>query len=91
MTGSRECFLFLDRTKDRLFFTRTITFFNYWQLFDRLVPGTTLYFGTYEYTKRTLTAAGCPDTLAHLAGGTTAGSSKLAGFWMNASDGPNGF
>ncbi|KAG0048310.1 hypothetical protein BGZ83_006708 [Gryganskiella cystojenkinii] len=34
------------------------------------LPGTTLYFGTYEYTKRTLTAAGCPDTLAHLAGGS---------------------
>ncbi|KAF9973822.1 hypothetical protein BGZ73_002932 [Actinomortierella ambigua] len=34
------------------------------------LPGTTLYFGTYEYTKRTLTAAGVPDTLAHLAGGS---------------------
>ncbi|KAG0361456.1 mitochondrial carrier domain-containing protein [Gamsiella multidivaricata] len=34
------------------------------------LPGTTLYFGTYEYTKRTLTAAGCPDTIAHLAGGS---------------------
>ncbi|KAI8594717.1 mitochondrial carrier domain-containing protein, partial [Dissophora ornata] len=34
------------------------------------LPGTTLYFGTYEYTKRTLTAVGCPDTLAHLAGGS---------------------
>ncbi|KAG0287230.1 hypothetical protein BGZ97_007159 [Linnemannia gamsii] len=34
------------------------------------VPGTTLYFGTYEYTKRTLTSAGVPDTLAHLAGGS---------------------
>ncbi|KAF9581594.1 hypothetical protein BGW38_001336 [Lunasporangiospora selenospora] len=34
------------------------------------LPGTTLYFGTYEYTKRNLTAAGVPDTLAHLAGGS---------------------
>ncbi|KAI1314781.1 hypothetical protein EDD11_001709 [Mortierella claussenii] len=34
------------------------------------LPGTTLYFGTYEYTKRTLTASGCPDTIAHLAGGS---------------------
>ncbi|KAF9120173.1 hypothetical protein BGX30_003328 [Mortierella sp. GBA39] len=34
------------------------------------LPGTTLYFGTYEYTKRTLTSAGVPDTLAHLAGGS---------------------
>ncbi|KAF8968888.1 hypothetical protein BGZ46_010768 [Entomortierella lignicola] len=34
------------------------------------LPGTTLYFGTYEFTKRTLTSAGCPDTLAHLAGGS---------------------
>ncbi|KAG0221963.1 hypothetical protein BGX31_009430 [Mortierella sp. GBA43] len=33
------------------------------------LPGTTLYFATYEYTKRTMTAAGCPDTLAHLSGG----------------------
>lgn len=39
-----------------------------------LVPGTTIYFGTYEYTKRTLTAAGCPDTLAHLAGGNYKGA-----------------
>ncbi|KAF9961443.1 hypothetical protein BGZ65_010724 [Modicella reniformis] len=34
------------------------------------LPGTTLYFVTYEYTKRTLTASGCPDTIAHLAGGS---------------------
>ncbi|KAF9430438.1 hypothetical protein BGZ94_006915 [Podila epigama] len=34
------------------------------------LPGTALHFGTYEYTKRTLTAAGCPDTIAHLAGGS---------------------
>ncbi|KAG0200776.1 hypothetical protein BGX28_006237 [Mortierella sp. GBA30] len=34
------------------------------------LPQTTLYFGAYEYTKRTLTAAGCPDTIAHLAGGS---------------------
>ncbi|KAF9429298.1 hypothetical protein BGZ76_001515 [Entomortierella beljakovae] len=34
------------------------------------LPGTTIYFGTYEYVKRTLTASGCPDTLAHLAGGS---------------------
>ncbi|KAF9182975.1 hypothetical protein BGZ51_000679 [Haplosporangium sp. Z 767] len=34
------------------------------------LPGTTLYFGTYEYTKRNLTAVGCPDTIAHLAGGS---------------------
>ncbi|KAG0002953.1 hypothetical protein BGZ80_003507 [Entomortierella chlamydospora] len=34
------------------------------------LPGTTLYFGTYEFTKRTLTSAGCPDTIAHLAGGS---------------------
>ncbi|KAF9897071.1 hypothetical protein BX616_006234, partial [Lobosporangium transversale] len=35
-----------------------------------VLPGTTLYFGTYEYTKRTLTGAGCPDVIAHLAAGS---------------------
>ncbi|KAG0267712.1 hypothetical protein BG011_000023 [Mortierella polycephala] len=34
------------------------------------LPQTTIYFGMYEYTKRTLTTAGCPDTIAHLAGGS---------------------
>jgi hypothetical protein len=34
------------------------------------IPGTTLYFGTYEFTKRNLTANGVPDFIAHLCAGS---------------------
>ncbi|CAG8443706.1 947_t:CDS:2 [Cetraspora pellucida] len=34
------------------------------------VPATTIYFGTYELTKRKLTAIGIPDTVAHLTAGS---------------------
>ncbi|BFZ59419.1 Vacuolar protein sorting-associated protein 52 [Saitoella coloradoensis] len=33
------------------------------------VPGTVMFFGTYEYSKRNLIEAGMPDTLAHLSAG----------------------
>ncbi|KAF9955949.1 hypothetical protein BGZ65_003094, partial [Modicella reniformis] len=49
------------------------------------LPGTTLYFGTYEYTKRTLTAAGCPDTIAHLAGEVLKTRMQLQGRYNNPS------
>lgn len=35
-----------------------------------IVPGTALYFGIYEFTKRTLTANSIPDVAAHLAAGS---------------------
>ncbi|KAG2174228.1 hypothetical protein INT43_004249 [Umbelopsis isabellina] len=34
------------------------------------IPGTTLYFGTYEFTKRTLTANAVPEFIAHLCAGS---------------------
>ncbi|RHZ81340.1 hypothetical protein Glove_121g63 [Diversispora epigaea] len=34
------------------------------------VPATTIYFGTYEITKRKITAFGIPDTIAHLTAGS---------------------
>ncbi|KAG2234845.1 mitochondrial carrier domain-containing protein [Thamnidium elegans] len=34
------------------------------------VPGTALYFGIYEFTKRNLTANSIPDVVAHLAAGS---------------------
>ncbi|KAI8583646.1 hypothetical protein K450DRAFT_183082 [Umbelopsis ramanniana AG] len=34
------------------------------------IPGTTLYFGTYEFTKRNLTANGVPEFIAHLCAGS---------------------
>ncbi|KAL1916149.1 uncharacterized protein VTP21DRAFT_6153 [Calcarisporiella thermophila] len=34
------------------------------------IPATTIYFGTYEFVKRSLTRAGLPDTLSHLAAGS---------------------
>ncbi|RUS13260.1 mitochondrial carrier domain-containing protein [Endogone sp. FLAS-F59071] len=36
------------------------------------IPATTLYFGTYEFTKRNLITkeVGCPDTIAHLIAGS---------------------
>lgn len=70
MTGSREFTFFFWSGKDWHSQEHGFWLLVARSLFDRLVPGTTLYFGTYEYTKRTLTAAGCPDTIAHLAGGT---------------------
>jgi hypothetical protein len=33
------------------------------------LPGTVIFFGTYEYSKRYLIDSGCPDSLAYLAGG----------------------
>lgn len=33
------------------------------------LPGTIIFFGTYEYSKRTLIDSGCPESLAYLAGG----------------------
>ncbi|KAK9461841.1 mitochondrial carrier domain-containing protein [Lipomyces oligophaga] len=33
------------------------------------LPGTTIFFGTYEFTKRTLLAYGMPETLSYLASG----------------------
>jgi hypothetical protein len=33
------------------------------------LPGTVIFFGTYEYSKRYLIDSGCPDGLAYLAGG----------------------
>ncbi|KAI5781820.1 mitochondrial carrier domain-containing protein [Geopyxis carbonaria] len=33
------------------------------------LPGTIIFFGTYEYSKRHLIDAGCPDSIAYLAGG----------------------
>jgi hypothetical protein len=34
------------------------------------IPGTTLYFGTYEFTKRNLTANAVPEFIAHLCAGS---------------------
>ncbi len=34
-------------------------------------PGTIIFFGTYEYSKRHLIDAGIPHSLAYLAGGTS--------------------
>jgi hypothetical protein len=34
------------------------------------VPGTSLYFGIYEFTKRNLTANSIPEVVAHLAAGS---------------------
>jgi hypothetical protein len=33
------------------------------------LPGTIIFFGTYEYSKRHLIDAGCPDSIAYLTGG----------------------
>ena len=33
------------------------------------LPGTVIFFGTYEYSKRHLIDAGCPESLAYLSGG----------------------
>lgn len=33
------------------------------------LPGTVIFFGTYEYSKRNLIDSGCPDQIAYLAGG----------------------
>ena len=33
------------------------------------LPGTMIFFGSYEYSKRTLLDMGCPDAVAYLIGG----------------------
>ena len=35
------------------------------------LPGTVIFFGTYEYSKRKLLDMGCPEHLAYLSGGTS--------------------
>ena len=35
-----------------------------------IVPGTALYFGIYEFTKRNLTANNIPEIVSHLAAGS---------------------
>ena len=38
-------------------------------------PGTVIFFGTYEYSKRHLIDSGVPNSLAYLAGGTSSSPS----------------
>jgi hypothetical protein len=40
-----------------------------WSFFF-IVPGTALYFGIYEFTKRNLTANSIPEVVAHLTAGS---------------------
>lgn len=51
-------------------YSKHFVFHEKTKFMSKIVPGTALYFGIYEFTKRNLTANNIPEIVSHLAAGS---------------------